>query len=47
MQRKNERALYELRQNIERAKIDKEQDEIKANTVMEVQLMKAKEGASV
>jgi hypothetical protein len=42
MQRKNDRALYELKQNIERAKIDKEQDEIKANTTMEVQLQKAK-----
>lgn len=39
--------MYELKQEIERAKIDKEQDELKAHTDLSVKVEKAKEKASV
>lgn len=47
LQRKNERAMYELKQEIERAKVDKEQSEIEAHTKLTVAVEKAKERASV
>jgi len=39
--------MYELRQNIERAKVDKEQDELAAETMKQVAREKANEKASV
>ena len=39
--------MFELRQQITRAKIDKEQDELQATTAMEIAKVKADEGASV
>jgi len=39
--------MYELRQNIERARIDKEQDELKASTEKDIARVKAEEQASV
>jgi len=39
--------MYELRMQIERARIDKEQDELHANTEKETKKIKAEENASV
>lgn len=39
--------MFELHQKIERAKIDKEQDELKAQTQKDVIKVKAEEDASV
>jgi len=39
--------MYELRQNIERARIDKEQDELQANTEKDIARVKAEEQAAV
>ena len=39
--------MFELKQQITRAKIDKEQDELQATTAMEIAKVKAQEGASV
>ena len=43
LQRGNERKMYELRQNIERARIDKDQDELQANTAKDIARVKAEE----
>ena len=39
--------MFELRQNIQRANVDKEQDEMQANTLKDVGRVKAEEDASV
>jgi len=39
--------MFELRQEIERARVDKEQDELQANTERDVKKVKAEEMASV
>jgi hypothetical protein len=39
--------MFELKQNIQRANVDKEQDEMQANTLKEVGRVKAEEDASV